>query len=166
MKRLVVYQSATGFTAQYAAWIAEELSCGAKELKQVSAAEIAQCDSVIFGGWIMGGNISGLEKLRKMNPAKLIVFGVGAMSDSEQVRNSLKNQNHLEVIPFFYLEGGLAFEKMGFFPKMMLKTLHKAIAKKENRTEQEEDMLKRFEGSFDHSDRERLAPLLKEVQEI
>lgn len=33
MKRLVVYQSATGFTEKYATWIAEKLSCEAKELR-------------------------------------------------------------------------------------------------------------------------------------
>ena len=33
MKRIVVYESGTGFTAQYAAWIAEELQCESMKLK-------------------------------------------------------------------------------------------------------------------------------------
>ena len=34
---LVVYKSVTGFTKQYAEWIAEKLNCSAVELKKVSA---------------------------------------------------------------------------------------------------------------------------------
>lgn len=160
MKRLVVFQSETGFTAKYAAWIAEELSCEAKELKHVTARELAEYDSIIFGGWIMGGMISGLEKLRKMNPKQLVVFAVGAGADREAVRARLQEQNHLEETPFFYLEGGLAFERMKFFPKMMLKMMAKSIAGKENKTEEEKEMEKKFAGSFDHAERASIEPLV------
>lgn len=165
MKKLVVYQSSTGFTAKYAAWIAEALSCEAKELKRVSAGEVAECDCIIFGGWIMGGMITGLDKMRKMNPKQLVVFAVGATSNSEEVRNNLKNQNHLEQTPFFYFEGGLNFEKMSFFPKMMLKMMQKSVAKKENKTEQEKEMEKLFAGSVDNSDKANIEPLVALVKE-
>ena len=36
MKRLVVYQSGTGFTRQYAEWIADALHCDAVDLKQTT----------------------------------------------------------------------------------------------------------------------------------
>ena len=166
MKRLVVYQSSTGFTAKYALWIAEALSCEAKELKRVSAGEIAACDSVIFGGWIMGGMISGLNKIQKMNPKNLVVFGVGAAPDMEEIRKNLVTQNHLEQLPFFYLEGGFAFEKMNFFPKMLLKMMGKSLAKKENKTEQDEEMAKRFAGSFDNTDIAKTEPLVNKVKEM
>lgn len=165
MKRLVIYQSSTGFTARYATWIAEAFSCEAKELKRVSAKEVAECDCIIFGGWIMGGMIIGLDKMQKMNPKQLVVFAVGATSDSEELRNNLKVQNHLEQTPFFYLEGGLSFEKMSFFPKMMLKMMGKSIAKKENKTEQEKEMEKIFAGSFDHSDKAKIESLVALVKE-
>ncbi len=165
MKRLVVYQSSTGFTAKYAAWIAEALSCEAKELKRVKIQEVAECDCIIFGGWIMGGMIMGLDKIQKMNPKHLVVFAVGASSDSEEVRNNLRTQNHLEQTPFYYFEGGLAFEKMGFFPKMMLKMVKKSVAKKENKTPQEQEMEKLFAGSFDHSDIVKIESLVAAVKE-
>lgn len=165
MKRLVVYQSSTGFTAKYAAWIGEALSCEVKELKYVKPQEIAECESIIFGGWIMGGMISGLDKVRKMNPKELVVFGVGASSDREEMRNNVKMQNHLEQTPFFYMEGGLAFEKMGFFPKALLKMMGKSLAKKDNKTEQEQEMVKLFAGSFDNSDRANIEPLIALVKE-
>lgn len=166
MKRLVVYQSSTGFTAKYAAWIAKALSCEAKELKHVKMQEVAECDGIIFGGWIMGGMIMGLDKIQKMNPKQLVVFAVGASSDSEEVRENLRTQNHLEQTPFYYFEGGLAFEKMSFFPKMMLKMMGKSVAKKENKTPQEEEMAKLFAGSFDHSDIAKIEPLVEAASEM
>ena len=165
MKRLVVYQSSTGFTAKYAAWIAGELSCEAKELKYMKAQEIAAYDSIIFGGWIMGGMIMGLDKIQKMDPKQLVVFAVGASSDSEELRNNLKTQNHLEQTPLFYMEGGIAFEKMSFFPKMMLKTMGKSVAKKEVKTEEDEEMLRKFSASGDNSDIANIQPLVAFVKE-
>lgn len=160
MKRLVVYQSSTGFTEKYAAWIAEALSCEAKELKRVRAQDVQECDSVIFGGWIMGGMISGLDKLRKMEPAKLVVFGEGAMADSDEYRDKLKEQNRLGQNPFFYLEGGLAYEKMRFLPKTMLKMMHKSLAKKSDKTSEEQEMERAMAASFDNADRAKIKPLV------
>lgn len=165
MKKLVVYQSSTGFTAKYAGWIAEALSCEAKELKNISAKEAEEYDSIIYGGWIMGGMITGLDKIQKMNPKKMVVFAVGASTDSEETRNNIIAQNHLEQIPFFYLEGGIAFEKMSFFPKMMLKMMGKSVAKKENKTEQEKEMEKIFAGSFDNTDISKIEPLVALMKE-
>ena len=165
MKKLVVYQSSTGFTAKYAGWIAEALSCEAKELKNISAKEAEEYDSIIYGGWIMVGMITGLDKMQKMNPKKMVVFAVGASTDSEETRNNIIAQNHLEQIPFFYLEGGIAFEKMSFFPKMMLKMMGKSVAKKENKTEQEKEMEKIFAGSFDNTDISKIEPLVALMKE-
>ena len=165
MKKLVVYQSSTGFTAKYATWIAKALSCEARELKRVKMQEVAECDCIIFGGGIMGGMITGLDKIQKMNPKQLIVFAVGASSESEENLDNLRKQNHLEQVPLYYFEGGLAFEKMSFFPKTMLKMMGKSVAKKENKTPQEEEMAKLFAGSFDHSDEAKIKPLVAAVTE-
>ena len=165
MKRLEEYKRSTGFTAKYAAWIAGELSCEAKELKHMKAQEIAAYDSIIFGGWIMGGMIMGLDKIQKMDPKQLVVFAVGASSDSEELRNNLKTQNHLEQTPLFYMEGGIAFEKMSFFPKMMLKTMGKSVEKKEVKTEEDEEMLRKFSASSDNSDIANIQPLVAFVKE-
>lgn len=166
MKTMVVYESKTGFTAKYATWIAQALSCEAKELKRVSSVEIAECDKVIFGGWIMGGNISGLNKIQSMNPRKLIVFGVGSLPDCEEQRNQLMLQNPLAETPFFYFQGGVCMEKMGFFSKMMLKMAIKSLKKKQNRTNLEEEIIKLFDaGSHDHSDIGNIEPLVSFVKE-
>ena len=163
MKTMVIYQSKTGFTKKYATWIAQELSCEAKELKTVSNKEVEECDMVIFGGWIMAGTINGLDKIRNLHSKKLVVFGVGAMPNHEEYSEKIKIQNHLEETPFFYFQGGLAFEKMGFFSKMMLKMVSKSLNKKENKTAEEQEMVKLFAGSFDHADIDSIKPLTQIV---
>ena len=43
MKRIVVYESGTGFTAKYAGWIAQRLGCEAKEFKNVKQNALVYC---------------------------------------------------------------------------------------------------------------------------
>ena len=122
---MVTYQSKTGFTKKYAEWISEELKCDNKEIKKVSKGEIEEYDLVIHGGWIMGGMIKGLERVKKMNPKKLIVFGVGYTPKKEVDVNQIIEANKLGDIPFFYYEGGTNPEKMGFIGKTMVKMVTK-----------------------------------------
>ena len=122
---MVTYQSKTGFTKKYAEWISEELKCDNKEIKKVSKGEIEEYDLVIHGGWIMGGMIKGLDRVEKMNPKKLIVFGVGYTPKKEVDVNQIIEANKLGDIPFFYYEGGTNPEKMGFIGKTMVKMVTK-----------------------------------------
>ena len=84
MKRIVVYQSGTGFTAKYAGWIAEELGCEVKEYKKVKPDELAGFDQVIYGGWILGGMVFGYDKIKALNLKNVVVFGVGMSFPDEE----------------------------------------------------------------------------------
>jgi menaquinone-dependent protoporphyrinogen IX oxidase len=165
MKKLVVYESGTGFTKQYAEWIAQELSCSAVSLKQTTAEEVKQNDLVIFGGWIMGGMVCGLDKVLAMAPAHLIAFGVGSTPAEITDAAAMKQQNHLENVPFFYFVGGFRFEKLNFVFKIMLKTLKKSVVKKADKTPQEKFMADILGTSFDATDKKYMEPLLACVKE-
>lgn len=125
MKILVTYQSKTGFTKRYAQWISEELSCECKELSAVNASEIASYELVIHGGWIMGGMVNGLEKVKSYQPQKLIVFGVGFTEEKEVDMDNWKEENKLAATPFFYYQGGLNPKKMGFMGRTIVKLVTK-----------------------------------------
>lgn len=153
MKTLVLYQSQTGFTRQYAQWIASDLKCEARDIKKCPESEIRQYDCIIYGGWIMGNMIMGLDKIKKLAPSRLIVFAVGSSPDSDFLRNTIQEQNQLGEAPFFYMEGGFHFEQLNFLTKMMLKTIKKSVAKKQDKTEQDLYMEKILGTSFDHSNR-------------
>ena len=166
MKILVLYTSATGFTRKYANWIAEALGTEAKEAKKVKQEEIANYDCIIYGGWIMGNMIMGLDKIVKMNPKKLYVFAVGSSKDDDEIRKTIKEQNKLGDIPTYYFEGGFKFDELGFFKKMILNTIKKSVAKKENKTPQDLYMQKVIGTSFDHSNPEYIKKLVDDVRGV
>lgn len=125
MKILVTYQSKTGFTKKYAEWISEELKCDIKDIKKVSIKDMINYDLVIHGGWIMGGMIKGLNKIRKINPKELIVFGVGYTSKNDVDTKKLIETNKLDGISLYYFEGGMNPKKMGLIGRTMVKMVTK-----------------------------------------
>lgn len=125
MKILVTYKSKTGFTKKYAEWIAEELGCEAKDIKTVSYKDVSDCGLVIHGGWIFGGVISGFNKIKKMNPKNLIMFGVGYTPKDKVDLKQMIVANGVGEIPFFYYEGGTNPEKMGLAGRKMVEIVTK-----------------------------------------
>ena len=164
MKKIVVYQSSTGFTAKYAGWIAEELGCEAKPFKEVKAEELAGYDTVIYGGWIMAGMISGYDKIKALNLKNMIVFGVGMTVPSEEVSVRIAKQNQIPEDRFFYFEGGYAPEKIGFFQKMMMNMIKKSVEKKQEKTKEDIRMLETFQGK-DRTSKEAIKQLIQLVNE-
>lgn len=159
MNTVIIYNSKTGFTKQYAHWMSETIGCPAKSLSEVSEDTLRTYDNVIYGGWVMGGMITGFEKLKeKQNVAA--VFAVGATPAYEEVISAIKEQNKLGDIPLFYLQGGMQFDKLGLFQRGMLKMLKKMVTKKDNRTRQDEFMAEALGTSFDHSSKEQIKSLV------
>lgn len=144
MKILITYESKTGFTKKYAEWIREELKCDLIELKKVK--EIKDYDLIIHGGWIMGGMIKGLNKIKKLNPKKLIIFGVGYTSKKEVDLKKIVEDNKLGEIPFYYFEGGINPKKMGFVGRTMVKMVTKKKLSYQDNTNKDEikDLVKKI----------------------
>lgn len=161
MKTIVVYQSSTGFTEQYAKWIAERLNCEAKALKKVKGNELSQYDRVVYGGWLMANMISGLNKLKPMNPKNLVVYGVGMSSASDELTEKIIEQNQLKDMPFFYFQGGVKMDKLGFLKRQMLKMVRKSLEKKEQKTEEDIKMLRLFNESGDYSNPRAIEGLIQ-----
>lgn len=163
MKTVVIYESGTGFTKQYAQWISEELHCDCVNRKKISKKEILNYDRIIYGGWIFGGQIMGLKEIREIS-SPFAVFAVGCSpSNFEEVNNQIKIMNTVGLenqIPFFYLEGGLHFEKLGFIKKFILKAIKKVVNQKIEKTRQEEFMAQNLATSFDHSDKTQIKELV------
>ena len=72
----------------------------------------------------------------------------------------------LENVPFFYFHGGLNYEKMGFISKKMLGMVGSMLAKKEDKTAEEEELVKVFGSSSDFSDVKFIDPLVACVREF
>lgn len=156
MKAIVIYESNTGFTRQYAEWIADSIGCPCRAVKETGAQELTGIDTVIFGGWVMGNNIVGLDKIKKL-AAPAIVFAVGASEPEEAITAAILGQNQLGDAAFFYLQGGFRFDKLSFLQRSMLKMVKKTVEKKENPTKQDLDMAQMLGTSFDCADRRPFA---------
>ena len=109
----VVYTSETGFTEKYAKWISSQLACDCFPADDISAENLRRYGVIIYGGWIYDGVIQGLKKfLPLVRGKKLIVFGVGALPESEKRTVALASKNKLADIPFFYFTGGVRFDDL------------------------------------------------------
>ena len=135
MKVLVTYQSKTGFTKKYAEWISNELNTEIKDIKNVD--NLNKYDLIIYGGWIFGGMIMGLDKIRKLNPKKLVVFGVGYTPKDKVNIEDMAKLNNLGNIPLFYYEGGTNPKKMGFIGRMIVKMVTKEKIEYKDNTSKE-----------------------------
>lgn len=166
MKTLVVYQSSTGFTKQYAEWIANELGCETKALQKVTAGEVKERDVIIYGGWVLGNMVMGLNKIKKMSPSKLVVFAVGLSQPTEDIKTTIVKQNQLDSTPFFYLQGGFRPEKLGFMKRLMLSLVKKAVAKKQDKTEQDLFMEQALSKSNDYTNASNIKPVIEFMAEI
>lgn len=162
MKKIVVYQSGTGFTAKYAGWIAEELGCEAKEYKKMKADELKDYDMVIYGGWIMANMVFGYDKVKALKLKNVVVFGVGMSVPSDDLTAKIAAQNEISQESLFYFEGGYNPKKVGFVKKMMMNMIKKSIEQKVDKTKEDIHMLETFKGA-DCTNREAIKPLIELV---
>jgi len=171
---LVAYKSVTGFTEQYAKWIAEELNCTAMELKDVSESKMSEYDTVIFGGRFHAGLVDGLkkakEKFARSAAARLVVFATGATPNTaeDMIEEAWRNNftpEELEQIPHFYMQGGLRYEKMPFGDRLMMKVFSSMVKRKKDKSEYEQTMEQALDDSYDVSSRKYIAPLVSYIHQ-
>lgn len=146
MKTIVIYSSETGFTQRYAQWIAEELNCDAVSWKEISQDKIKEYDRMIYGGSLVAAHIAHWNKVSSFKPNHTIVFAVGMTPESEEYKQEVKKVNELSEIPFYYFRGGVAYEKLGFFKRNLLKKITG------------------LQESEDFSDKESIIPLVEYCQ--
>ncbi len=114
-KILIVYQSQTGFTQQFALWIAKGLHCELLDTKFVTEADLAQCELVIYGGHVMGKQVAGFRRFYRryqaVLPEALLVFGTGVLPLQTHEVARIRDRNfHVCDLPpqFYYLRGQAA----------------------------------------------------------
>ncbi len=122
MKTIVTYESHTGFTKQYAEWIASKLGCDAFSVRDVK--DFSCYDLVVHGGWVMAGSIKGAKNVLSKRKENIVFFGVGTMQD-EKYADVLKKTNRLEQYPVYFMKGGYHKDKMSGFQKFMIKAVTK-----------------------------------------
>lgn len=171
---LVIYKSVTGFTRQYARWIAGELDCKAMDFREISAETMSEYNTIVFGGRFHAGSVDGLKKAKALfkesTAAELIVFATGATPQlqGEVIKEAWRNNftpKELEHIPHFYMQSGLCYEKMPLGDRLMMKVFAAMMKRKKGKSEYETAMAQALGNSYDLSSREYIRPLVSRVRE-
>lgn len=139
----IVYNSKTGFTQQYAQMLAKARGLSVLSLDQARQ-ELAHGAPVLFMGWLMAGHISGVDQAVRLWDVKCAV-GVGMSPAGPEVLSTLSKANFVPNAPLFYLQGGWAPKKVGWFQRRMVgmvtRSIRKQLQAKSKRTQQEQQML-------------------------
>lgn len=141
--KAIIYKSNTGSTANYAKMLGNELNLPVYSLDDAKK-KVSSNSEIIYLGWLMAGGIKGYSSaVKKYNICAVCAVGMGQTGTQiEEVRskNSIPN-----TIPLFTLQGNFNIEKLhGVYKVMMnvmVKTVGKALANKENPTPEEQDMI-------------------------
>lgn len=174
MNPIVIYQSKYGATERYARWIAEALSCPCRERKSLAPDELSSYDTVIYGGGLYAGGVSGIRLLtahwEKLRTKRLLLFTCGLADPSDpdnvaHIRGGLSkvlSPEMREHISLFHLRGGIDYRKLNLLHRAMMWMLCRSLKKKDPHTLRAEDqeLLRTYGKSVDFTDRTAIAPIL------
>lgn len=173
MKTVVIYKSKSGFTKEYAKWIAQELSADIFEASKINSEILIGYDNIIYGGGLYAVGINGVEfitqNLDKLKDKKIVVFATGASTFNEKVVSEVSNKNFTleqqNQIRFFYLRGGFNFSKLKPIDKVLMTLMKwKIKTKDENRLSPDEiGMLAAYDNPEDHTTKENIKELIAHV---
>jgi len=174
---IVIYTSKRGSTKQYAEWIAEALSCPLFEKKSVTASDLEKADTLIYGGGLYAGGVSGIKLLTEnwnlISNKKIALFTCGLANPKEtqnvtNIREGIQkvlSPEMFEKITFFHFYGGIDYSRLGFIHKSMMAMLRKMLLKKDESelTYEDKGLLNTYGGVVDFTDKESIRPLIEWV---
>jgi len=170
LKTVVIYKSKSGFTKEYANWIAQELSADIFEVTNMNSEILIDYDTIIYGGGLYAVGINGVElitqSLEKLKGKKVVVFATGASECKDEVVKEVCNKNFTleqqKQIRFFYLRGGFNFSKLKPIDKVLM-TLMKWKMKMKHESKLSPDeigMLAAYDHPEDHTTKENMNALI------
>ena len=139
----IIYTTNTGSTESYAKLLAQKTGLPAYSLAEAKKRVFAGAE-VIYLGWIMAGSVKGYAEAAKRYQVRA-VCGVGMGQTGTQTDSVRKKSPVPADIPLFTLQGNFDVKKLhGIYRLMMeimVKTAGKSLAKKKDRTPEENDIL-------------------------
>ncbi|MDO4321855.1 MAG: flavodoxin domain-containing protein [Lachnospiraceae bacterium] len=173
-KAVVIYESKYGYTKRYAQWIGEALSCPVFPRNKFRTKCFSQYDTVIYGGGLYAGNVSGISLIVKnwklLCSKNVILFTCGLANpadrqNTDHIKESLSRvltPEMLQNIKMFHLRGGIDYSRLGLIHRTMIAMLRKMLLKKSPETLRGEDrlLLQTYGQKVDYTDRTSIAPLI------
>ncbi|MBR5239442.1 MAG: flavodoxin domain-containing protein [Clostridia bacterium] len=175
MNAIVIYKSKYGSTKTYAEWIAEELGCKAVDAKQIKIDDLAEYDTIIYGGGLYAEVIAGVtiitKNMEKLKDKKLIIYTTGITPldcrdyyDKMVIEKNFKGDIASKVKVFNFL-GKMKMSELSLVHRTALKTLKKIMSSKENPSEMEKLLVELCDADGDFSDRNAITDLIQYVKE-
>ena len=175
MNAIVIYKSKYGSTKTYAEWIAEELDCKAVDAKQIKIDDLAEYDTIIYGGGLYAEVIAGVtiitKNIEKLKDKKLIIYTTGITPldcrdyyDKMVIEKNFKGDIASKVKVFNFL-GKMLMDELSLVHRTALKTLKKIMSSKENPSEMEKLLVDLCDADGDFTDREAICDLVNYAKE-
>ncbi len=152
MKNLIIYNTKTGSTKEYASSIAARTNADVISFKEMKLNKLKEYDTILFLSYVRSYSIIGIEKFLNfyydLEDKNLLVGFVGMSPRSQEVRNLTIITNGLDDyhLRLYQLMGSVDINKLGFLEKRLFKfSIQRAIAQSGGRgaqTAEAEKMLK------------------------
>ncbi|MBQ4109962.1 MAG: flavodoxin [Clostridia bacterium] len=175
MKPIIIYKSKYGSTRAYAEWIAEELNCRVTDVKNIKISDLAEYDTVIYGGGLYAEVIAGVtfitKNFEKLKNKKLIVFTTGLTpADCREYYDKMVVEKNFkpemaDKIKIFNFLGKMIIEELSLPHRTAIKALKKIMSGKENPTEMEKLLIKLCDESGDFTDKNAINDLVAYAKE-
>ena len=174
-RTVVIFESRYGFTRRYAQWIGEALSCPVFEKKQFHPQNFSNYDTIIYGGGLYAGGVSGIKLIVKnwprLSQKRLILFTCGLADPKDpanvsHIREGLSKavpQEMLQSLHLFHLRGGIDYSRLSPVHKIMMSMLRKMLLKKEPDalTREDRQLLDTYGTRINLTDRKSIEPLVE-----
>ena len=147
MKTLVLYMSSSGSTKKYAEEIAASVKADILPSKKFKRKMIANYDTIVFGGWVLGGKIKGIDEFLTlwddMKDKNVIVFSVGMSIPTKEARADMISGNLLDMyhLRYYMLRGSFDYQKLKFPYKFLFANSLRLIERDENATADQKALL-------------------------
>ncbi len=160
--KAIVYTSNTGYTARYAALLAEKTALPVYAL-DAALKQLPAGTPVLYLGWLMAGSVKGYRKAARRFAVKA-VCGVG-LGDTGAQDEAVRKAHALSAdFPVFTLQGGMDLNKLSGPYKFAIRMLTKAMAAQKTRTPGEDRMLALLQAGGDYVSPEHLTGVLVWLQ--
>lgn len=139
----IIYTTNTGSTQRYAQMLSQATGLPAYSLTQAGA-QVPDGAAIIYMGWIAAGTVKGYAAAAGRYRARAVcavgMGQTGAQTDTVRKKNGIPAR-----IPLFTLQGNFDVKRLHGANRLMMdimvKTAGKALAGKQDRTPEEDDML-------------------------
>lgn len=170
----VIFRSKKGHTKKIAETISKELNADLFTIKEAKSLDVSKYDSFVMGSSICAGMFGGkgdfLKLYQKIADKKTAIFTVGttALSDEEYYKKldemNFTSFNLNDNAKIFHFLGGIDYDSLGFISKKLMNMIIKQTEQKENKTPEEEKMIKMKTEKVDLFKSEDIVPLIEYIR--